>query len=65
MLCGCTIVKVKPSVKVIIIEPYDSIVRTIPTAIVHTIEQASDALSMEMVAKLFSAAFEYTFSSAR
>jgi len=35
-----------------------SIVRTSPTAIVHTIEPAADALSMEEVVRLFSTAFK-------
>ena len=52
MLCGYSIVKVKPRVKVITIGAFYIIVRAIPTAIVHTIEQASEALSMEEVAKL-------------
>ena len=39
-------------------QAYCSIVRTFPTAIVHTIESASDALSMEEVVKLFSTAFK-------
>jgi len=39
-------------------QAYCSIVRTFPTAIVHTIEPASDALSMEQVVRLFSRAFE-------
>jgi len=39
-------------------QAYCSIVRTFPTAIVHTIEPASDALSMEEVVRLFSRAFE-------
>jgi hypothetical protein len=39
-------------------QAYCSIVRTFPTAIVHTIEPASDALSMEEVVRLFSRAFK-------
>ncbi|MFZ0965584.1 MAG: hypothetical protein WAN82_03035 [Candidatus Bathyarchaeia archaeon] len=39
-------------------QAYCSIVRTFPTAIVHTIEPASDALSMEEVVRFFSRAFE-------
>ena len=39
-------------------QAYCSIVRTFPTAIVHTIEPASDALSMEEVVRLFSTAFK-------
>jgi hypothetical protein len=40
MLCGYSIVRVKPSAKVITIEAYGNIVRTIPTAIVYTIRSA-------------------------
>ena len=40
MLCGCSMVIVKPSAKVITIETYGNIVRTIPTAIVYTIRSA-------------------------
>ena len=39
-------------------QAYCSIVRTFPTTIVHTIEPASDALSMEEVVRLFSTAFK-------
>jgi hypothetical protein len=42
-------------------QAYCSIVRTFPTAIVHTIEPASDALSVEEVVKLFSTAFEQIY----
>jgi hypothetical protein len=40
MLCGCSMFIVKPSAKVITIEAYGNIVRTIPTAIVYTIRSA-------------------------
>ena len=39
-------------------QAYCSIVRTFPTAIVHTIEPARDAMPMERVVKLFSTALK-------
>ena len=59
MLQACGIVKVSGA-KVITIEPalwLQFLVRTFPTVIVHTIEPASDGLSVEEVDKVFSIVF--------